>query len=172
MMICKKCSHKEIVGAMFCSNCGARLVDLEGISTDNIVKKQENLMPTQQLEAEPAARRPEAGQPGLSVHVLKTGQHLALFGQEEYTLGRVSDGQSVVPDVDLSPFDGYHEGVSRIHASLKVEVDKVSLIDLNSVNGTAINDEQIPSNEYHELHHGDIITLGKLKLQILLRKPA
>ena len=102
------------------------------------------------------------------MHILKTGDHIPLVGQDDFTIGRMSEGQSIVPDIDLSPYNAYQEGVSRIHASLKVSEKEVSLVDLSSVNGTSINDAKIPPNVYYNLQNGDTVTLGRLKVQIII----
>jgi pSer/pThr/pTyr-binding forkhead associated (FHA) protein len=60
-------------------------------------------------------------------------------------------------------------GVSRLHASVRLDGQQVLVTDLGSVNGTRLNGQKIPPHKPCALSHGDILTLGKLKLQILLR---
>jgi pSer/pThr/pTyr-binding forkhead associated (FHA) protein len=94
---------------------------------------------------------------------------LPLAGQDEVTLGRVSEGQPVVPDIDLTPYKAYEDGVSRMHASIRIIEDQVLITDLGSANGTRVNGMQITSHIPYPVKHGDILTLGKFKIQILLR---
>jgi pSer/pThr/pTyr-binding forkhead associated (FHA) protein len=96
------------------------------------------------------------------------GQIISLTGRQEFTLGRVSGSQSVLPDIDLAPYDAYEKGTSRLHASIKLDGQFVSIIDLGSVNGTYLNDKPIPVHEPQALYNGDIISLGDLKVQILI----
>jgi pSer/pThr/pTyr-binding forkhead associated (FHA) protein len=119
-----------------------------------------------------ASRKPPRGAPGfpeavISLNILDRGYILPLIGREEYTLGRVSKGQSILPDIDLSPFDAYKAGVSRLHATLKIQGEYITVTDLGSSNGTYINGKTIPAHEPQPLRHGDILALGKLKIQIL-----
>jgi pSer/pThr/pTyr-binding forkhead associated (FHA) protein len=91
-----------------------------------------------------------------------------LSGREEYTLGRVSGDQPILPDIDLSPFQGYEAGVSRLHATIRVDQEAVWVTDLGSVNGTLVNGKEIGTQVDFPLDHGDILTLGNLKLQLII----
>ncbi|MCL4561125.1 MAG: FHA domain-containing protein [Chloroflexi bacterium] len=93
-----------------------------------------------------------------------------MTGRTEYTLGRVAEGQPILPDIDLSPYDAFSYGVSRLHAALKVNKDQVAIMDLGSSNGTSVNGKKIPSSADYPLNHGDVVNLGRLKLQILIRR--
>jgi pSer/pThr/pTyr-binding forkhead associated (FHA) protein len=95
---------------------------------------------------------------------------LHLNGQNEFTLGRVADGQPILPDVDLSPYEAYAQGVSRLHAALKLNNQRVFITDLGSSNGTRVNGQKIMPNVDYPLNHGDVIALGKFKIQVLIRK--
>ena len=50
--------------------------------------------------------------------------------------------------------------VSRKHAELLIEVDKLWIKNYSNTNHTFVNDVMIKDNEYVELHDGDIIGLG------------
>lgn len=76
--------------------------------------------------------------------------------QDEFIIGRL-------PECDLYlPFGG----VSRKHARLVKTVNGVWTIeDLGSKNGTQVN--QNPISQSQELHHGDMIWLGNVNLEVL-----
>jgi pSer/pThr/pTyr-binding forkhead associated (FHA) protein len=105
----------------------------------------------------------------VTLHLLDTGQVLPLSERNEFTLGRISDGQPIMPDIDLSPYQAYARGVSRLHAVLKREASRVFLMDLGSSNGTFVNGKRLPPNVDHAISNGDVVALGKLKIQILLK---
>jgi hypothetical protein len=167
MIICHQCQKSQPEGAIFCSECGAKLIDTFGIQTQSINPEPKLIdaaaFPTVDLRQNGAEKESL-----VTLHILKTGDHIPLVGQDDFTIGRMSEGQSIVPDIDLSPYNAYQEGVSRIHASLKVSEKEVSLVDLSSVNGTSINDAKIPPNVYYNLQNGDTVTLGRLKVQIII----
>jgi pSer/pThr/pTyr-binding forkhead associated (FHA) protein len=100
---------------------------------------------------------------------MESGQILPLSERNEYILGRVSEGQPVVPDLDLSPYQAYATGVSRMHALLKRDGKRVIIVDLGSANGTYVNGKRLMANVERLLNHGDVVALGKFKFQVLIR---
>jgi hypothetical protein len=74
----------------------------------------------------------------------------------EHTFGRGRDAQVLIKDKD--------EVVSRVHFKICVRDDRANIFDLNSVNGTRVNDMEI---EEAELHKGDTISAGKVLLKVV-----
>jgi pSer/pThr/pTyr-binding forkhead associated (FHA) protein len=103
------------------------------------------------------------------LRVLSSNRIISLVGRDNFTLGRDVDGQAVIPDVDLGRVDAYDQGVSRIHAEIRLEQDGLFVIDLDSVNGTLINGEPLQPQEPTKIHHGDLLQLGRLRLQLISR---
>ena len=68
------------------------------------------------------------------------------------------------------PFKGYELGVSRLHALIRMEGKKVVAMDLGSVNGTRLNGQKLQPHKPYVVNHGDWLVLGKLKLQVLIRR--
>lgn len=62
------------------------------------------------------------------------------------------------PDNDLPLRDSQ---ISRWHAEVRLESDHYSIIDLDSLNGTMVNDEKVQSRK---LENGDRINIGHFKL--------
>lgn len=54
-----------------------------------------------------------------------------------------------------------HETISRIHCKIELEKGEYYITDLNSTNGTVINDEVLNTNEKRKLNVGDEIRLGQ-----------
>ena len=100
--------------------------------------------------------------------MIDTGQILPLADRTEFTLGRSAEGQPIVPDVDLSAYNAYANGVSRLHAALKLVKNRVVLVDLGSSNGTYLYGTRLSPYIEMPVSHGDILYLGKLKMQILI----
>ena len=55
-----------------------------------------------------------------------------------------------------------HNLISRIHAQLEEEDGEVFLTDLNSTNGTSVNEERLEANGRVQLSSGDIIGLAEV----------
>ncbi len=176
MINCPNCHHIELNGALFCSECGARLVAVDMPTTQNIAQGSSDTLsyhvrpksaPLRELNPTPTAANSEAT---IALHLVESGQILNLARQAEFTMGRVAEGQLILPDVDLSPYQAYAQGVSRLHAALKVYNQRVFVTDLGSSNGTRVNGQKIMPNVDFPLNHGDVVALGKFKIQVLLRK--
>jgi pSer/pThr/pTyr-binding forkhead associated (FHA) protein len=103
----------------------------------------------------------------LGVRVLTSGDIVSLIGRDNFTLGRSTPGQAVVPDVDLSLYEAYDHGISRMHAELQIQTAGVFIVDLDSANGTLVNGKKIPPQSPQAVHHGDMIQLGRMRLQII-----
>ena len=167
MIVCANCNHTNIDGAIFCIECGTPLgvgdslatQDIEPIDTKEL-KKKKQLPPTP-----PSVLLNN----WVTLHLVDTGQVLPLAERNEFTLGRISEGQPIMPDVDLSPYQAYSRGVSRLHAVIKRESSHIVLMDLGSANGTYVNGKRLSPNVEHPLMNGDVVALGKLKFQILLK---
>jgi pSer/pThr/pTyr-binding forkhead associated (FHA) protein len=157
MILCSTCQHPEMVGAIFCSECGAPLVRLSITGQD---------APANQASKQPSASPQIHTQP-IWLKVVENQELITLTDQDEITLGRAGDNQSLLPDIDLSMYHAYERGVSRIHATISYHSKKWLVKDLDSSNGTLLNGNRIPARIPQPLSHGDIITLGKLELQIL-----
>jgi hypothetical protein len=152
---------------MFCAECGAQLDGIDTLITQAITDEQI----AEELSKQPA--HPElASTPvssWISLHLMDSGKILPLASRNEFTLGRLSEGQPIMPDIDLTPYQAYASGVSRLHAVVKRDGTRVLVMDLGSSNGTYVNGRRINPHVEEPLSHGDIIALGKLKIQVLLR---
>jgi pSer/pThr/pTyr-binding forkhead associated (FHA) protein len=125
-------------------------------------------LPNADLDVEPAQIDPQAP---IHLQILSSGRILPLNGRVEFTLGRVNEGQPIIPDVDLGPHGGFEEGVSRLHASIQMAHAGATLTDLGSVNGTSINGQKILQHIPHPITHGDVVTLGKMRIKVIIAAP-
>lgn len=166
MIECHICGHQELEGTICCSECGSRLVDA--------------VAPIGQ----PGPRQGAASGPGphdqptsatvdwqavtsVGLRIVNTQEELSLMGRNDYTLGVAVEGQAIIPDIDLSRFEAYNHGVSRIHAEIRLQADGAYIIDLDSANGTLINGKRIEAQVPTALQPGDIFQLGTLPLQLI-----
>lgn len=92
------------------------------------------------------------------------GGLIEVAGYEVITLGRQLDKIGTI--VDFAAFDGARLGVSRRHAEIFPKGHQLFVQDLQSINGTWLNGEQIPADTPYPLNHGDQLRLGKLQLEV------
>jgi hypothetical protein len=168
MIVCPNCNQANLAGAIFCAECGNQLAGGDSLTTQTIRKGDFKVVGREQ-ETELYQSFDGSGAWG-SLHLMDTGQVLPLSPGNEFTLGRVSEGQPIMPDIDLSPYQAYAAGVSRLHAVIKRREDRLVIMDLGSANGSYLNGERLPVDVEQPLRHGDVVLLGKLRIQILLKE--
>jgi hypothetical protein len=76
-------------------------------------------------------------------------------------LGRKVEGEEP-PSIDLTPFHAGLQGVSRHHATIRKEEGGYVIEDMESVNGTWVNDKRLQPRYTYELKSGDLVRLGLL----------
>jgi pSer/pThr/pTyr-binding forkhead associated (FHA) protein len=167
MIICPSCHHEELEGEFFCSECGARLwnpnmetpptVTFDSGTLREAARTPSGMLPENEI------KNLQAGQIALTIE--GGAQPVILEGRREYFLGREAQEQQT-PDVNLSPYGGREKGVSRRHASLRLDRRQLLLMDLGSSNGTQLNGSPLVSHEPVRLENGDEIRLGKLAIRV------
>lgn len=170
MIECPNCKHQEIPGALTCSECGAQLVVVNKQESETMRVDQTDKLAILTQGHEPPPVPPPPTDVAISLFVLEAGAILPLEGQTEFTLGRSSEGQPMLPDIDLAAFQAYEHGVSRIHALITLGKQEVMVTDLASSNGTRLNGLRLAPHRPSPVEHGDILSLGKLKIQLLIRR--
>lgn len=71
---------------------------------------------------------------------------------------------NIFPDIDLTPFGGQASGASRKHARLNYAGGQWTLTDLESVNGTFINEVRLAPNVPTPLQDRAQVRFGKIAL--------
>jgi pSer/pThr/pTyr-binding forkhead associated (FHA) protein len=170
MITCRVCNNQEFYGAFFCSECGSQIAYLTGSEVDTFVFPNQsrdvsldisNTIPKNILETKE-----------LILFYPEQERMIDLPDLDEFTIGRYVEGQVIAPDVDLNPFEAFDKGVSRLHATIRInrQNNKVFVIDLGSANGSCVNGYEIPANSEVPLNNGDVLTLGKFNLKVILPK--
>lgn len=171
MSQCPNCKSQELEGAIFCSQCGAQMVGLPS-RDEGRLEESKNTVPLR-IRYSSVGRTTRAHSMlgnDLSLHFLDSGQILPLSDSQEYILGRSSEDQPEKPSIDLTDYQAYEKGVSRLHASIRKAGGGFQIVDLGSSNGTRLNGNRLAPQQAYSLQHGDILSLGKLKVQILIRR--
>jgi pSer/pThr/pTyr-binding forkhead associated (FHA) protein len=169
MIICPNCGNKEYPGALFCKECGTQFSAMHEptmiIPTDlgDQLRQSAGEGPSHAVPSTPE-------NPRLSLYLVETGDVITLEGMEEFTIGRSSEDQPILPDIDLAPYHAYEYGVSRLHASIAIDRSSVVLVDFGSANGTLLNGQKMTPNKPYPISHGDIFSMGKMKLQLLVNR--
>lgn len=130
---------------------------------------------TRHLQVEPAETTAQVARTGpfdrvlpwvVELRVVGTASTLQVQVEEVMVIGRGDAKAPDAPHINLTAFDGFEKGVSRRHALITVRDKRLWIKDLNSTNGTRLNSSGCRPGEEYRLHHGDELTLGRLKLQV------
>ncbi len=106
-----------------------------------------------------------------SLYFPDSGQVLEIQRTGEHTVGRRHQAQALVPDLDLTNYNAYQNGLSKLHARINIEDESAELIDMHSGNGTFLNGRRLQPETPAPLAHGDLLMFGKLKAQFLRYGP-
>ena len=147
--VCSVCGAKVLADQAFCASCGAKL--------------QEAAAP-EPVEETPTAAPVIAAPTGPYLAVVASGAHIPLVEQPESLVGRTDDVSGIYPDVDMTPHGGEEGGVSRRHARLILEGGNWFVEDLDSTNGTYVNDTEIAPKTRAALNNGDALNFGDVEM--------
>lgn len=173
MIKCQFCQTVHVDNTIFCSECGYYLLENTGRETD----------PLDTVEMRNEENRAENGLSSMAGSLQRGGESLAIrlkigARQREVEmplnvithLGRVDAAASVFPEVDLSDDSDASHGVSRRHARILKQGGMVVVEDMGSINGTFVNGKRLDPYLPEVLNDGDILLLGKLKIEVKIRK--
>lgn len=165
-IFCPVCKLKNDSSALVCAHCQSPLPRPDsGPRTTNRMETVTRLFDTDEL-----IRNAVVPSQGVIILSQESGQEIATTTDDKFILGRAVEG---VPDpiIDLSAFGAYGLGVSRLHASVQKTVTGYEISDLDSTNGTWLNDQELISRKSYPIQSGDIIRLGKMYLVVMFKNP-
>lgn len=163
---CPVCKRKNEQNALQCAYCGAEMAPAESSppTTEKIAGS------TAPLPKPPRFRTdlliPDGG---IAVFLLDTTSPIAVYATDEFVLGRASEG-TLEEIVDLTPYGAFSNGVSRRHAMIRRKKTGYEIIDLDSTNGTWLNEKRLTPTKAYALPNGATIRLGQLRLQVLVKE--
>jgi pSer/pThr/pTyr-binding forkhead associated (FHA) protein len=156
-------------GALFCKECGTQFDVFRDPTVIIPTSLADQLLEEVTVDSEQAVPSiPDDA--SLSLYLVETGEVIPLEGLTEFTLGRSSEDQPILPDIDLAPYHAYDYGVSRLHASIQLGQPFALLTDFGSANGTLLNGQKMTPNKPYPITHGDIFSMGKMKIQLLVNR--
>lgn len=162
---CSYCHTMHVANTVFCDECGNYLLEDEIRETDLDMKAR--------LQATPADR---AGFSPVYQESLKPVAIRLTIGPQKRQvevplnrvihLGRISPAANIFPEVDLSDNVHAERTVSRRHARILKQGNKVLVEDLDSINGTFINGKKLDPYLPEPLNDGDLLQLGRLRIEV------
>lgn len=98
----------------------------------------------------------------IRVRIEENGEEFAINAIRKLLIGR-NDKDATV-DINLVPYGAYRLGVSRRHAQLELKQGRWFLTDLESQNGTIMNNLEIYPLVAYEIPSGTRLQFGELAL--------
>jgi hypothetical protein len=163
-LLCPNCQHENQTSALYCSECGYRL---ERDTKDTLITELSPELGSAVLTGWSTSGF--AGKKEVILYVKDNDTPIIFTPEDRFVIGRHSRTTDVEIDLDLTPFAADKHGVSRVHAAFQLENKELYLIDLNSKNGTFLNEDPLPANQPHAIHDGDTIRLGQLMMYIYFK---
>lgn len=103
----------------------------------------------------------------IELRIVGTASTVQMQVQDDMLIGRADTERKVFPQIDLGPYRAFANGVSRKHAVILIKNERLYIKDLASTNGTRLNGALCEPEQEYRLRHGDELTLGQLRLQLL-----
>lgn len=164
MITCRECGHTEFSGSLFCSECGASLLELGG-EVAVLDAPRAPKPPPLVGQTVNTAELPKM----LMVLIPLSSQRIALpLNKGRLVVGRGTAGQDDPPALDMNLYHGAEFGVSRTHAVIQMTEQGIIITDLNSTNGTFLNNFRLPPDLPYPLQNGDEVQFGSLLVHIFL----
>ena len=166
MIKCPYCQHEMMEGALFCEECGLSLWgDSQGQVSTRKLEDDSNEFSVKSGWGTATFQ----GQNQVIIHIRDESEPVIIHPEAEFLLGRQDSSSGITPNLDLTPYGAQDRGVSRIHAALRRGDEVLSIVDLDSANGTYLNGQRLASNQPRLLRDGDEIRLGKLVMHIYFK---
>jgi pSer/pThr/pTyr-binding forkhead associated (FHA) protein len=160
MNICPFCERNNREGAMICDHCGRSMSIFAGLAT-RVMDEDRTTDSLRRRGGDQFAPDTVA-----VIHIEHMEQPIVLTVNDPTILGRGSIDRGRNPDIDLTMYNAFAQGVSSRHAGLQRHGTQLTLTDLASTNGTYLNGERLEEYQPVTLHDGDEIRLGRLKIAL------
>lgn len=158
-IFCPVCKFKNPPDAQVCIYCKAPLPDQHSrTTTETGVRDTRTLSKVEDLIGKATAPAN-----GISIFLLDNASPIAIITDQQFVLGRAMEdfGERII---DLIPYGGFDLGVSRKHCMIQKTDNTYEIIDLDSTNGTWIQEQRLVPQKVYPLPNGTLVRLGRMRL--------
>jgi len=164
--VCAYCKLANSVSATVCVRCGTPLVPLLTAHLTPIVPNVLSQTAPPNHEQFDVLVTPET----LLFVIAGTDTPISIKKNNKVSLGREASSGNL-PHGDFNPYNAFLLGVSRQHAVIEISGASYYLRDLESTNGTWLNERKLVPHDAYQLHTGDLIRLGQLGFYLYFYVP-
>jgi hypothetical protein len=162
--VCPSCKFANPIDSTICARCKINLVPL-------LTARLTPSVPRDILEVSPpnhehllSKLKPET----LLFVIVGQEQPIYVAKSTRIMLGREIPSH-ITPQITLDPQHAFYFGVSREHAVIECSNGACYIRDLESTNGTWVNERSLIPNRAYRLNSGDLIRLGQLGIYVYFR---
>lgn len=160
--VCPSCDTENLPGILFCVQCGTYLPSGGPLRTEPFSGSEGSRARPWRYEE----GNVEDKMLSVALEVVSTGREMSLPLDVEILIGRLDAAHGIFPEVDLAADGGLEHGISRRHARIYMRESHCFIEDLDSTNGTFLNDERLTPYLPYRFNDGDALSLGTLQLKI------
>jgi len=162
-VVCPSCGAENLPGTLFCIQCGTYLPSGGPLRTEPLPEQEEGRPARPRQEGKEVE---EAWALNIEVEVLNTGRKVLLSADREILVGRLDAAHGIFPELDMTTDGGLEQGVSRRHARIYTREGTCFVEDLDSTNGTFLNEERITPYLPYAFRDGDLLMFGTMRLKV------
>jgi len=162
-VVCPSCGAENLPGTLFCIQCGTYLPSGGPLRTEPLPEQEEGRPARPRQEGKEGE---EAWALNIEIEVLNTGRKVLLSADREILVGRLDAAHGIFPELDMTTDGGLEQGVSRRHARIYTREGTCFVEDLDSTNGTFLNEERITPYLPYAFRDGDLLMFGTMRLKV------
>jgi hypothetical protein len=166
---CPACKLWNAIDATTCAHCGVPFEETAGewATTSNITGEIYNTLSETLKDIERKSKNVPVG--SIAFFFPDTPRPFDVRTDDEFLIGRrTEDEQEKI--IDLIPYNAFGLGVSRRHVKIRRVADSYEAIDLESTNGTWVNEKRLTPNIPYPIPNGALLRLGKMPLLVIYRQ--
>jgi len=159
-VLCPSCGQYAAVDKIICPNCRHPL-SKQGPATGRLSARVPITQPIEHVGTDRVTANDV-----IILQLLPSSSIITLPLIKPVILGREGNTSPEDGLIDLNPFNALRHGVSRRHCQLRRQNDQLLACDLDSTNGTYLNNRRLEPYKDTTILHGDKLILGTLHLII------
>jgi len=165
---CPSCKLYNEPGAIFCVHCGAPFeeANIPVVTTSRFGMPESTLPEAGDQQPRPPHPIPDKG---MAFYFVDDKIPFELRADDDFIIGRKTD-DSPEKIVDLINYDAFGHGVSRRHAKIRRAPEGYEIIDLESTNGTWVNEQRLTPNKPYPLASGSLLRLGRMRMYVIFKE--
>jgi len=166
---CPQCKRLNRADAIICEHCGKPFDGVPDLySTTSEMEGKTKYFPDElKVKKERVSRAAPAE--GIAIYTNDLSYPIEVCRVNEFIIGRLT-GVTDEKVLDLTPYNGYDQGVSRRHLMIRRDGKGYTATDLESSNGTWVNEQRLHPHHPFPLKTGSQIHLGQMQIFVFFQE--